>query len=76
MNTYTEYNESIRMEIAKEFGLEAGGYAPMPKNIMPVRIAQRIVNKYPLNNDPLAMGVSEKATYIGQRYMSLFGGAK
>ena len=46
MNT-NEYNETIRMDIAKEFGLEAGGYAPRPTYYITPREAQRILNKYP-----------------------------
>ena len=42
----THYNERIRKDIALEFGLEAGGYAPR-SNAIPTRIAQRIANKYP-----------------------------
>ena len=68
----TNYNEEIRLEIAKEFGLEAGGVYVAPRKELPISIALRIANKYPLNNDPLAMGVSAKAIEIGKRYRSLF----
>ena len=42
-----EYYSEIRKDIAKEFGLEAGGYAPRPKQYITVREAQRLANKYP-----------------------------
>lgn len=46
MNT-NEYYESVRKDIAIEFGLEAGGYAPRPKYYITIREAQRLNNKYP-----------------------------
>jgi hypothetical protein len=46
MNT-NEYYEEIRKDIAKDFGLEAGGYMPRPKYYITVREAQRLNNKYP-----------------------------
>ena len=69
-----EYYENVRKEIAKDFGLESGGYgAPRPS----LAIAQAIYlnMKYP-SADPLDMHPSEKATLIAKRYGSLFGGAK
>jgi hypothetical protein len=66
---YTNYYNEIRSDIAKEFGLEAAGYAPRPK-LMPITIAQRINAKYP--SDELSMKPSEKAIYIAKRYHSLF----
>jgi hypothetical protein len=47
MNSLNEYNESIRKDIAIEFGLEAGGYAPRPKYELPIRVAQRLNDRYP-----------------------------
>jgi hypothetical protein len=68
----TQYNQ-IRKDIALEFGLEAGGFAPAPKT-MPVRIAQRIANKYPsdyskgrFNSTP-----NPKAVIIAKRYHAIF----
>ena len=46
MNT-NEYYETVRKDIAIEFGLEAGGYAPRPKQYITIREAQRLNNKYP-----------------------------
>lgn len=74
MNYTTYYNE-IRSDIAKEFGLEAGGYAPKPKMI-PVQIAQRIVAKYPSIDNGSRWGQpNPKAVLIAQRYLSLVMGA-
>ena len=47
MSLRNEYYETIRKDIAIEFGLEAGGYAPRPKQYITVREAQRLNNKYP-----------------------------
>jgi hypothetical protein len=65
MTTLNYYNE-IRSDIAKEFGLEAGGYAPAPKYALTLRQCQILNNKYPM----------DKAMYIVKRYMSLFGNKK
>lgn len=46
MNIENYYSE-IRSDIAKEFGLEAGGFAPRPKQYLTIREAQRLANKYP-----------------------------
>ena len=43
MNT----NNEIRMDIAKDFGLEAGGFAPRPTYYITPREAQRILTNYP-----------------------------
>ena len=72
MNTNNYYNE-IRNDIAKDFGLEAAGYAPQPK-LLPIRIAQRITAKYPSTwvegeRRPI---LNPKAVLIAKRYMSLF----
>jgi hypothetical protein len=71
MNT-NEYYEDVSLEIAKDFGLEAGGYAPRPR-VIPARIAQRIVAKYPpvesvgrWNQKP-----NPTAIKIAKRYLSL-----
>jgi hypothetical protein len=72
MSTLNEYYNEIRSDIAKEFGLEAGGYAPQPKMI-PIRIAQRIANKYPSVDNGSRWGTpNPKAVLIAQRYLSLF----
>ena len=64
-----DYRDEIRSDIAKDFGLEAAGYGPKPK-LIPIRIAQRIVAKYP--------GIDRftphpKALQISRRYMEIFG---
>jgi len=64
-----EYYEEIRRDIAKEFGLEAGGYAPIKGPELPIRIAQRITNKYPGEWRKL----DPKALVISRRYMSIYG---
>jgi hypothetical protein len=77
MNSLNEYNESIRKDIALDFGLEAGGYAPSPKMI-PIRIAQRIANKYPsdFSQGRFNSTLNPKAVEIAKRYMSLVMGVK
>lgn len=77
MTQLNEYYETIRKDIAIEFGLEAGGYAPQPKQI-PVRIAQRIANKYPsdFSQGRFNAVVNPKAVLIAKRYRSLVMGAK
>ena len=65
MTTLNYYNE-IRKDIAKDFGLEAAGYAPAPKYALTIRQCQILSNKYPV----------DKAQYIVKRYMSLFGNKK
>ncbi len=45
MNT-NEYYETVRKDIAIEFGLKAAGYAPRPKYYITIREAQRLANKY------------------------------
>jgi hypothetical protein len=64
-----DYREEIRVEIAKEFGLEAGGYAPRKGPELPVKIALRILAKYPGEWKKL----DPKSLVIGKRYMSIFG---
>lgn len=60
------YNE-IRSDIAKEFGLEAIGYGIPRDTRIPVRIAQRIANKY---------GVTPQGIRIAKRYRTLVMGVK
>ena len=62
MNSLNTYNESIRKDIALEFGLEAGGYAPRPKYPLTLRQCQILNNKYGY----------EKASMIVKRYRSMF----
>ena len=47
MSNINEYYETIRKDIAKDFGLEAGGYAPRPTYYITIREAQRLADKYP-----------------------------
>jgi hypothetical protein len=74
---YTNYYNEIRSDIAKDFGLEAAGYAPAPKMI-PIRIAQRISNKYPsdFSQGRFNATINPKAVLIAKRYMSLVMGVK
>ena len=67
----THYNE-IRKDIAIEFGLEAGGYAPR-SNALPIRIAQRIANKYPsdFSQGRFHSTLNPKAVIIAQRYVAI-----
>ena len=74
-----DYRDEIRSDIAHEFGLEAAGYGPKQK-LIPIRIAQRIVAKYPhiehleaLNGRPY-YEINPKALQISKRYMAIFGG--
>jgi hypothetical protein len=73
MNSLNEYNESIRKDIALEFGLEAGGYAPRPRYELPIRIAQRINDKYPATWEKGALRPTPHpmAIRIAKRYVSL-----
>ena len=68
----THYNESIRKDIALEFGLEAGGYAPR-SNAIPTRIAQRIANKYPrdYSQGRFNSTLNPKAVVIAKRYVAI-----
>jgi hypothetical protein len=68
----THYNESIRKDIAIEFGLEAGGYAPTTY-ALPIRIAQRIANKYPsdFSQGRFHSTLNPKAVIIAQRYVAI-----
>jgi len=68
-----EYYETVRNDIAKEFGLEAGGYAPAPRYALPITIAQRINAKYPseFSVSRFDRKLNPNAVYIAQRYISL-----
>jgi len=69
MNNY--YNE-IRSDIAKEFGLEAGGFAPAPKQYMTVRQYQILNNKYPATGSTRWDIVpNPKAVAIAKRYNAI-----
>ncbi len=65
--------ETIRKDIAIEFGLESAGYAPAPKR-MPIRIAQRIANKYPsdYSKGRFNSTLNPKAVEIAKRYHAIF----
>ena len=69
MYTNNYYNE-IRSDIAKDFGLDAGGYAPIPAPALSISQSLYLINKYP-KSDPLELGVSDKAMLIGKRYATL-----
>ena len=64
-----DYREEIRQEIAKEFGLEAGGYAPRKGPELPMSITLRILARYPGEWKKL----DPKAITLGKRYLSIFG---
>jgi len=70
MTTLNNYYNEIRSDIAKEFGLEAGGYAPQPKFALSIVQAQRLNAKYP-NADEYSLSPSDKAYAIAKRYASL-----
>ena len=62
---------SIRKDIALDFGLMAGGFAPTPKTL-PVSIAQRINAKYPPMRDSRTITLNPMALKVSRRYYSLF----
>jgi hypothetical protein len=74
-HSINNYYSEIRSDIAKEFGLEAGGYAPQPKMI-PIRIAQRINDKYPPTYEGRKIILHPMAKRIAKRYMSIVMEAK
>ena len=78
MNSLNKYSDSIRRDIALEFGLEAGGYSPRPTNLIPTRIAQRIANKYPsdFSQGRFNSTVNPKAVVIAQRYVAIMSALK
>jgi len=73
MNSLNEYNESIRKDIAIEFGLEAGGYAPRPKYELTIREAQRLNNMYPAiwEEGALRPTPNPKAVRIANRLIAI-----
>jgi hypothetical protein len=73
MTTLTNYYSEIRSDIAKEFGLEAGGFAPRPKYELPIRVAQRISEKYPsdFSQGRFNSTLNPMAVRIAKRYVSL-----
>jgi hypothetical protein len=73
MTTLNNYYNEIRSDIAKEFGLEAAGYAPRPKYELPIRVAQRINNKYPATWEKGALRPTPHpmAIRIAKRYVAL-----
>jgi hypothetical protein len=75
MTTLNNYYNEIRSDIAKEYGLEAGGFAPQPKMI-PIRIAQRINDKYPPTYEGRKVILHPMAKRIAKRYTSLVMGVK
>jgi hypothetical protein len=72
MTSLNNYYSEIRSDIAKEFGLESGGYAPR-SNALPIRIAQRIANKYPsdFSQGRFNSTLNPKAVIIAQRYVAI-----
>lgn len=73
MTTLNNYYNEIRSDIAKDFGLEAAGYAPRPKYELPIRVAQRINDKYPAiwEEGALRPTLNPMAVRIAKRYVSL-----
>ena len=66
MTTLNNYYNEIRNDIAKDFGLEAAGYAPAPTYALTLRQCQILLNKYGM----------EKASVIVKRYAALSKVAK
>jgi hypothetical protein len=73
MTTLNNYYSEVRSDIAKEFGLEAGGYAPRPKYELPIRVAQRIAEKYPsdFSQGRFNSTLNPMAVRIAKRYVAL-----
>jgi hypothetical protein len=69
MNTYNDYLHSIQLDIAKDFGLEAGGFSPV-KPALSFKQAMYLNAKYP-NSDEYSLSPSDKAFTIAKRYASL-----
>jgi hypothetical protein len=68
---------TIYNEIKDEFGVEAtSAYYKTP--VLPVRIAQRINNKYPseMGSSRFTTTLNPKAVLIAKRYLSLVMGVK
>jgi hypothetical protein len=72
MTSLNNYYSEIRSDIAKDFGLESAGYAPI-SNPLPIRIAQRIANKYPsdFSQGRFHSTLNPKAVIIAQRYVAI-----
>lgn len=62
MTTINNYYSEVRSDIAKEFGLEAAGFAPRREYALTIRQCQILNNKYGF----------EKAQVIVKRYRSMF----
>jgi hypothetical protein len=75
MTTLDNYYNEIRSDIAKDFGLEAGGFAPRP-TMIPIRVAQRINDKYPHTYEGRKVILNPMAVRIAKRYMSVVMGVK
>jgi hypothetical protein len=75
MTTLNNYYNEIRSDIAKDFGLESAGYAPAPKMI-PIRIAQRINDKYPPTYEGRKVILNPMGVRIAKRYLALVMGVK
>jgi hypothetical protein len=73
MTTLNNYYNQIRSDIAKEYGLEAGGFAPRPRYELPIRVAQRINDKYPATwvEGQFRPTPNPMAIRIAKRYVSL-----
>jgi hypothetical protein len=61
MTTLNNYYNEIRSDIAKDYGLEAAGYAPAPTYALTLRQCQVLLNKYGM----------DKASVIVKRYASI-----
>ena len=61
MTSLNEYYSEIRSDIAKDFGLEAAGYAPRTNYALTIRQCQILNNKYGF----------EKSQIIVKRYRSM-----
>ena len=71
-HSLNNYYSEIRSDIAKDFGLESAGYAPTTY-ALPIRIAQRIANKYPsdFSQGRFHSTLNPKAVIIAQRYIAI-----
>jgi len=73
----TNYNKTITDELVSEYGvgiLSSSHKSP----VLPVRIAQRIANKYPsdFSQGRYNATLNPKAVVIAKRYLSLVMGVK
>jgi hypothetical protein len=73
MTTLNNYYNEIRSDIAKDFGLEAAGYSPRPTYELPIRVAQRIAEKYPsdFSQGRFNATLNPMAVRIAKRYVAL-----